>query len=501
MSAAVRTPCPVCMRRGACEHRRADIALPPLRSVPMDTDPPDRPDRDDGLNLPVEFWESRDTLRHIRAAAWSRCCSPDAVFGNLLAREGAYAHHKDGVDLGAGDPSPLTTYAVPYGPPGTGKTSAARVAAQLRPPPRHIDGFRERPLGSGEGMIASYCQLVAPDGPDGAPDAKAPKVLTQVRNNVLFVMDEGEALLKSAGRSGSTVMQVLRAMWSGATAGQANASADRDRQIDAGTYSTGAILNFQPDTIAPLFDADAVGGGTPHRFVFVSATDPSIPDDMPEWPGELKVPDLLDRDLSRQWMGGGSATFRLVDDGIRADIRARRLAVARGDVEIAEQDTHTTLVRGRVAAILARWDGRTDVTGDDWWLAGHVVETSARVRDAAIAHGASRLAAKARQIEDSYVRREGKAEAARLTVAETVEEKRIARGAAVLARKVLRDAPVDGLVTGKLREAAGRYKSDVAACLAHAVEVGWLVAEEVAGTGQQGVKYRVGPRVGEVPAP
>lgn len=489
MSAAVRTPCPVCMVRAACEHRRGELLLPALRAVPMSTDPPEWTADDDDLNLPAEFWDARTALRHVRVAAWSRCCSPDAVFGNLLAREGAYAHPGDGVDLGTGDPSPLTTYAVPYGPPGTGKTTAARVAGQLRPPPRYLVGFRERPLGSGEGMIAAYLQLVAPDGDDGRPDPKAPKVLTQVRDNVLFVMDEGEALLKSAGRSGSTVMQTLRAMWSGAAAGQANASADRDRQIDAGKYSTGAVLNFQPDTIAPLFDADQVGGGTPHRFVFLSATDPNIPDVMPEWPGELEVPGLADGGLARQWSGGGPVTFRLVDDGVRADIRARRLAVARGDVQIAEQDTHTTLVRGRVAAILARWDGRTDITGDDWRLAGTVVETSARVRDAAIAHGRDRAAREAREAVESYVQREGKAEVARLAAVESHTDARIVRGAAVLARKVWDAA--GGLDGRGLNNALGsRYRELRRAVLDHAAAEGWVVLPP---EGERGGRYLRGP--------
>lgn len=444
------------------------------------------------LNLPAEFWEARPVLLHVRAAAWSRCCSPDAVFGNLLAREGAYAHPGDGVDLGAGDPSPLTVYAVPYGPPGAGKTSAARIAGQLRPPPRHLEGFRERPLGTGEGMIASYLQLVAPDGPDGKPDAKAPKVLTQVRSNVLFVMDEGEALIKAAGRSSATIMQTLRAMWSGSTAGQANASADRDRQLDAGAYSTGAVLNFQPDTIGPLFDTQEVGGGTPHRFVFVSATDPNIPDELPEWPGVLPVPDVREQGLSVQWGGAGPTVFRLVDDDVRADIKARRLAVARGDLVIAEQDTHTTLVRGRVAAILARWDGRVEVTGDDWRLAGVVVDTSRRVRDAAIAHGAAREAAKAREIEESYVRREGKAQVARLAAVEDVEDQRTVRGAAVMARKVW-DTP-DGIAGRTVRDTLGkRYREVRDDAIAHAVAVGWVVAEEFTYHSQTGTRYRRGP--------
>jgi hypothetical protein len=213
-----------------------------------------------GLNLPATFWESRPSLRHVRDAAWSAFASPDAVLGNLLAREGAYAAPGDGVDLGIGRPAPLTTYVVAYSPPGGGKTTAARVAAELRPPSADLTtaGYRERPLGTGEGMVTSFMAL-RPDKDD--PEGKA-KTMQQVRHNVLFVMDEGEALFRSNARSGTTVMQTLRAMWSGVTVGQANASAERDRQLDAGKYSTGLVLNFQPDTIGPLFDA--AGGRRRH---------------------------------------------------------------------------------------------------------------------------------------------------------------------------------------------------------------------------------------------
>ena len=38
------------------------------------------------FNLPAEFWDARPALAHVRAAAWSRNRSPDAVLGSVLAR-------------------------------------------------------------------------------------------------------------------------------------------------------------------------------------------------------------------------------------------------------------------------------------------------------------------------------------------------------------------------------------------------------------------------------
>ena len=47
------------------------------------------------------------------------------------------------------------------------------------------------------------------------------------------------------------------------------------REVHSGEYSIGIAVGFQPGTIGPLLDEGAVG--TPQRFGYMSATDPSIP--------------------------------------------------------------------------------------------------------------------------------------------------------------------------------------------------------------------------------
>jgi hypothetical protein len=449
-----------------------------------------------GLNLPAEFWEARPSLKHIRQAAQARRACPDAVLGNLLAREGAYAVPADGVDLGVGHPSPLTCFVVAYGPPGGGKTTAARVAAELRPPSPALlaAGYRERPLGTGEGMVTAFMAL----RPDPADETGKTKTMQQVRDNVLFVMDEAEQLFKANARSGTTVMQTIRAMWSGVTVGQANASAERDRQLDAGAYSTGLVLNFQPDTIGPLFDPQETGGGTPHRFLFLSVTDPNAPAVRPEWPGELKVtrPQPVDDPTRIRSRAAAERAARIKDAGetaavepivhplvdahIAEEIEARRLAVLRGQITIDEKDTHTTLVRGRVAAILARWDGRIEVTADDWALAGQVVETSGRVRDAAIEHGARRVAAANRHADNQHANRQAHAAVVTMRAVEDEQARRIARVASKLARKVW---ATDGGLDGRgVKNCLGSRDRDVKdEATEHAVDAGWVERVGTAG--------------------
>lgn len=469
-------------------ERNAARRLEPTRLAPVAVRP-------GHLNLPADFWNARPSLKHIRDAALSRWACPDAVLGSVLARLSAYASPEDHVDLGIGQ-SPLTVFAVLYGSPSAGKGVAMRTGAELLPVPAHLgaDAFRERPIGSGEGITESYYGVVS----DTDAAGKAVKIRKQVRHNALFVMDEGETLIRLMTRTGSTLATTIRRAWSGEVLGEANASVDRDRQVDRKTYSIGLAVAFQPAAIGPLFDDQEVGGGTPHRFIYLAADDDTLPEVPPEetlaWPGELHLAPPHDPALRRQWEKPPGRTYELVDDEVRRQVRLTRWRGLRRD-SIGELDGHADQMRGRIAAHLAALDGHLEVTGEDWALAGQVLETSNKVREAAISYGRQRNVAQARQADERHVQREALVEQARLSVADQVEEERIRRGAAVLARKVLRDAPVDGLATGALRDAAGRYKRDVAACLELAVELGWLLTEDAK---QGGTRYRVGPSIGQV---
>lgn len=454
------------------------------------------------LNLPVEFWAARPALKDIYNAALSRWACPDAVLGAVLARLSAYAAPATTVDLGIG-PSPITLFCIGYGRPSAGKGLAVRTAADLLPTPQYLhEKFRERPLGSGEGVTESYMGMK----PDPTDDKGKRKIRAQIRDNILFVMDEGEGLIRMAGRNGSTITTVLRRAWSGELLGEANASADRDRQIERGAYSIGLSISFQPDTIAGLFDPNEVGGGTPHRFLYFAADNDALPEEPPEdspwvWPGPLDVRPEHDPGLRRQWDPSTPRSFVLADEDVKREVRmVRWRGLRRGHADADQLDGHMMQMCGRVAAHLALLDARTDINGEDWRLAGQVVEISNRVRDEAKAYGERIEAAKARRQDERKVALEVAAHTAKTAVDEKRTDERISRGGAVLARKVLKDGAVDGLAKGKLREAAGRYKKDIDDCLAHAVEAEWLVAEELVGAnGVPGTRYRVGPRIADVP--
>ena len=464
------------------------IQPPLLASVPTGPEGSEEAPDGAGLNLPASFWQERESLRHIEQAARARWASPDAVLGVAFARLSSYLHPADTVDLGIGC-GPLSVFTIVYGPSSAGKGTAARTGAELLVPPESValGTFRERPLGSGEGITESYFAMVTESGATG----KSVKVHKQVRSNVLFTADEGEAVLKTAGRKGTTIATTIRRAWSGEILGEANATAERDRQLERGAYAIGMILAFQPATIASLFDENEVGGGTPQRFLFFAADDDSLPEappeDLPEWPGVLTVPTV-------RLAPGEPCRFALNDEDARQEVRMTRWRGLRRQHEPGQLDGHELQQRGRVAALLALLEGRWLITGDDWRLAGEVVQTSARVRAAAVRYGVEQAAKRAQAADDRHVRREERVEAARLTVADLAVEQRVAHVAALLARKVLRDAAAEGLVKRKLYDAAGRYRRDTAAALEHAVSSGWLVVEEAG----RSARYRVGPRIGEV---
>jgi hypothetical protein len=75
-------------------------------------------------------------------------------------------------------------------------------------------------------------------------------------------------------------------VWIGETLGQANAREETTRHVPDGSYSLGIVIGYQKDTAQDLLKDAAPG--TPQRFLWCAATDPTVPDIAPEHPGFLK---------------------------------------------------------------------------------------------------------------------------------------------------------------------------------------------------------------------
>lgn len=399
LSAAARAA--FAMRDGVGGPRAAGVTPPP--NVDPTTGEIISPTDDRALG--DEFWNARPHLAHIRQAALSRMVAPAAVLATVLARVAAFTPPSTRIPPIVGTDSPLSTYVALLAKSGGGKSSSVGCAAELLPdvPPGCVGPL---PLGSGEGLIDAYFEMV--EDVDGA--GKKTKVKKQTKRGALFLLDEGEALSDMANRKGNATMPIIRTAWSGADTGQANASVETKRHLRAGQYAIGLVSLWQPQVASKLLD-DAPGG-TPQRFVFFDTHDTDISIHPPAWPGPLpwSPPAAI-------VMGGTHQRHYLdIDPAIELEVRTEHVAIQRGDAEVHPLDGHARLVRLKLAGLLAVLDGRHDINGEDWSLAGTImrhsnsvrswiVDEARRAREAGELAGARRQAAAQSVIEDTMATR------------------------------------------------------------------------------------------------
>ena len=348
----------------AAEGYRADPATSPESGEVVSTavEGDDGTTRRVAANLPASFYDERPELAHIRAAAHCRARSADAVLGVVLARIAVLSPPSLRLPAPVDSEATLDMAVAIIGRSGSGKSGAAKVARDLLP--IDADDLAELPLGSGEGITEAYLEMVEEIDANG----KLQKVKRQVKRGVLFMLDEGQALAEMGGRSGSTLLPTIRSAWAGEQLGQANASEERRRKLPAHEYRFALVAGFQLEYATALLDDHA--GGTPQRFLYLPAQDPSIPDDAPAWPGALEWHPPVH-----------SAGPMGLDPNVAAEIRRRALALSRDEItDVDPLDSRRDLVRLKVAGLLAVFAGRTDISGDDWRLAGQILATSDKVR-------------------------------------------------------------------------------------------------------------------------
>jgi len=446
-----------------------------LRSVEKASGPPPPTASGHDGHLPEVFWNARAELEHIRQAARSRLVAPDAVFGAILTRVAAITPHTVELPPIIGASVGLTFFSALVGPPESGKSAAAAVAAELLPAPSKVHD--RLPIGSGEGFAECLFEMVSePDEKTGKPV----KVKRQTRNAAIFHIDEGATLGDLGSRTGSTLLPTLRTAWSHGALGAANASAERRRILDGKSYVYGVTMGLQPELAGPLL-GDA-GAGTPQRFLWLSALDPHAVVDGPEDPGPLAWEPRGAGDLyDLRMVSGGWQRYRLrVAGSIWTTVRAARVKIERGEVEVATLDAHRMLVRLKVAALLALLDSRVDVNEEDWHLAEIVLDVSRRVRQET--EGALVKVERSREVasSDRQARREMRIEGSKAERAMTSATRSVGR---LVVRHASQKHHVDqggGCTRRCLTNAiAGEHRKIVA--LADVVEVatsnGWIRAD------------------------
>lgn len=415
--------------------------------------------------LPETFWAARPVFQHIRQAAHSQGCSGDLVLYSTLARLSGMISHNIRAVTGIGGRASLNVYAAMVGVSGAGKSIAAGCVRDLMAPAD--DDFRDGlPIGTGEGIAETFMGAV--EEATGELHQKGPykgdpvmtKVRKQVRHNAFFYVDEGQTMAKLAERTGSILGETLRRAAIGEALGQTNASEERTRYIAPGSYSLGLLAGFQP-SIATVLLADA-HTGTPQRFFWGWADDPSIPDTPPPFPGPIEP------------HPGRMRPSEPVDIDFPVSIKQmlwrERVARGRGDLVVAELDGHAGLMKVKLAAMFALLDGRMSVTEDDWALAEVVWQCSCAVRDSLVLRAQREAAAERQRADDAKVHAELRSHVAKKGADLTLER---------VAHLVRRHAStVGGITYGGLKKALASRDRDVAEkAVALAVAHDWVFEE------------------------
>jgi hypothetical protein len=344
------------------------------------------------------------------------------VYGSTRARLCVLIPERMMIDTGIATPVSLNSLTAIVGNSGAGKTTAMKIARDLVPIPAHIYVGE---LGSGEGIAEAYFDDVP--NPNGTGTKKA-----RTRDAVFMTLAEGEALVQMAQRKGTTIMSVLRRVYSGEDPGQSNASKSTWRSLEPDSYRFVLLAGWQVDVAAAILGDSKEG--TPQRFVLFNANDPNIPTVMLNparpWTGDPWVPIRIDPPFTQPSM--------TVAPEVLAEIRATDLAVQRGAVLLDELDSHRNQNRICEAAMLAILAGRQHIDAEDWRLGGMVMDTSDAIRRWVL----ERSAATRQQLEEQRAQIGAKRSVvASRAVASDAHERAVLGGAKAMARLVHRRKP------------------------------------------------------------
>jgi hypothetical protein len=340
------------------------------------------------INEQFWSWPGRYGLGVIFDFARARRVSPWALLAEILLR--VLVRTPPGVQLPplVGANASLNLFAAIVGPSGQGKGQSSAAARGVIDLGWQIEG---KGIGSGEGLVKLFGQ----SDKDG--------ILTRTSYAELVSIHEIDSFGAQAQRSGATIAAELRKAYSGESLGFAYADNTKRVLLPAHSYRLCLSAGVQPGRGSVLLDD--VDAGTPQRFIWLPASDPDAPDCKPNEPVPLQWE--LEPELARVKMENFAMPFVMdVCEAAKDLIDLARLARLRGEGNAL--DGHALLTRLKAAAALGIFDGRSNVTDDDWSLSGILMEVSDLTRESVLAQ--LRKASAEQNVAQAY------AEASRATI-------------------------------------------------------------------------------------
>ncbi len=418
-----------------------------------------------GDDLADELWNARPELARMRDFARARRVSPLAMIGATLVRiAAAVPPHVTLPPLVGGHVS-LNLFIALVGASGDGKDAAGSAARDATA----IDAaFSMCGAGSGEGIAHQFVTYVAPN-----PKAGEPGGLQQHTRSVIFNVAEIDTLAALKGRQASTLLPELRKAWMGDELGFAYVDRTKRLRLRAHMYRLGLIVGVQPERAAPLLDdADS---GTPQRFLWLLVADPDAPDEAPPEPHAAKwIPPTWPPNTP-----SGTVAMRVC---VTARDEIDRVRVARLKGVGDPLDGHARLAQLKTAAVLAIWDGRFDLTDDDWHLAGIIHAISDRTRS----HVVERLA----EVRATANRARGTAEGERAAlVSDTLADHNAKRVALFLKRHLAGGEWVAGAPLR--RRLASRDRRHFDEAIERLIKAGQVEPGDAGNVGPEGTLYRL----------
>jgi hypothetical protein len=206
--------------------------------------------------------------------------------------------------------------------------------------------------------------------------------------------------------------------------GFTNNAKDTTTAVDAHSYRLCLSVGVQSENAGFFLSREK--DGLPQRFLWLPTNDPRAPRDRPEKVRPISV------ELPQFTLQDGAARVDMpVPDAVTAEIWLHRWRVLTGAPGVDPLDGHLKLTQLKVAAAVAILHGRTEVTDEDWAIAGHLVDVSARVR------AGLQAAVQARRRRDNHAKAHDQADR-QVIVEDQLTDERQRRVAKAILRKLER---------------------------------------------------------------